>query len=312
MSFTTDIKEELSHVESECAACDKATLSALVRSQGTLKIVGNGKFSVEFVTDNASIARFALANFRGLYDLDTELAFRRSVLHNTPNYLLDLLQGEKLIFALKDMGIIEDKNVFSIYEGIKKDFLKRECCCSAYLRGAFLGSGYVSEPHGDFHFEISVEDKAQAQDMQKILKDKDIKAGICQRRNHYILYIKSGQGIADFLAFTGAHKCALKMEDIRVYKSIANQENRRVNADMANSQRKVDAAFDQLLTIKKVATHYGLQNLSPALQEFILLRIKNREASLAELGAMANPPLSKSAMNGRVRRLEQLAREIKS
>ncbi|MDO5328616.1 MAG: DNA-binding protein WhiA [Coriobacteriia bacterium] len=310
MSFTTVIKEELSHVEPECESCSKAMLSALVKSQGTLKIHGGGKYSVEFVTDNASIARFALANFRGVYDLDTELAFRRSVLHNTPNYLLDLLQGPKLVFAMEDMGIIEG-SIGNICKGIKKDFKEKECCSAAYLRGAFLGSGYVSEPQGDFHFEISVESREQARDMQFILKKKDIRAGVCQRRNKHILYIKSGQGIADFLAFSGAHQAALDMEQVRVYKSIANEENRRVNADIANSRRTIDAAFDQLLMIKKVATHYGLQNLSPKLQEFILLRIKNREASLSELGALADPPLSKSAMSGRVRRLEQLAKNIK-
>lgn len=226
------------------------------------------------------------------------------------------MQGEKLINALLDMGIIcfkkgkKNKEFLSIESGIKKEFMKKDCCSAAYLRGAFLGSGYASEPKGDFHFEISVEQKNQAEDMKKILFKKNINGGVCQRRKTYLFYIKSGQGIADFLAFTGAHKNALRLENIRVSKQIANQINRQTNADIANSKRSVDAAYNQLLTISKVAHHYGLENIPESLREFMALRIKHRDVSLAKLGELANPPLSKSAVNGRVRRLEQMAKQI--
>lgn len=215
------------------------------------------------------------------------------------------------------MGILvrsknnNDKTVTGISSNIKHSFLSKDCCAASYLRGAFLGSGYVSEPTGDFHFEISVARKTQANDMKKILLKKDIKAGVCSRRNSYVLYIKSGQGIADFLAFTGAHKNALKLENTRVSKQIANQINRQTNAEIANSKRSVDAAYNQILMIQKVARHYGLENISPGIREFMALRIKHRDVSLSQLGELADPPLSKSAINGRVRRLENMANNIK-
>lgn len=317
MSFTTDVKDELSRVEPECRTCAKAMLSALVRSHGTLNIVGSGKFNVSFATDNAWIARFALSNFKEIYNLDTSLTYRRSVLHNTRNYLIELQHGKNLYIALFDMGILEkpsmdgDKPVFKIAAGIKQQFMEKDCCCAAYLRGAFLGSGYISEPTGDFHFEISVDKENQAKDMKSILQKKDIKSGVCVRRNSFLLYIKSGQAISDFLAFTGAHTSALKLENTRVSKQIANQINRQTNADVANSKRMVDAAYSQLVMIEKVAKHYGLQNIPPAIREFMILRIKNREASLSRLGELADPPLSKSAINSRLRRLEKMANEIK-
>lgn len=238
-------------------------------------------------------------------------------MHNTRNYLIELQQGPNLVKALIDMGILHSpkkdktKGVVSISHGIKKDFKEKDCCAASYLRGAFLGSGYVSEPSGDFHFEISVDRKSQATDMQKILSKKEIKAGVCPRRNSYLLYIKSGQGIADFLAYTGAHKSALKLENTRVSKQIANQINRQTNAEIANSKRTVEAAYNQILMIKRVTKHYGLDNLPPALKEFMALRVKYHDVSLSELGSLADPPISKSAINGRVRRLVHLANTIK-
>lgn len=292
-------------------------LAALVKSHGTLNLKGSGNISVDFVTDNAWIARFALSNFKDIYNLETSLTYRRSVLHNTRNYLIELSSGKNLEKALIDMGIMQapkkdkSKAVTSISHGVKKEFQSKDCCAASYLRGAFLGSGYVSEPSGDFHFEISVDRKSQATDMKKILAKKGIKSGVCARRNSYLLYIKSGQGISDFLAFTGAHKCALKLENTRVSKQIANQINRQTNAEVANSKRSVEAAYNQIVMIQKVAKYYGLENLSPAIREFMALRIKNRNVSLSELGNLADPPLSKSAINGRVRRLEKLASQIK-
>ncbi len=318
MSFTTDVKDELSRVEPECKTCSKAMLAALVKSHGTLNIVGGGNYSVKFATDNAWIARFALEQFKVIYNLDTSLTYRRSVLHNTRNYLIELTSGKNLEKALVDMGILnapkadKSKGVASISHGIKKDFKSKDCCAASYLRGAFLGSGYVSEPTGDFHFEISVDRKSQATDMQRILSKKNIKAGVCPRRNSFLLYIKSGQGIADFMAFTGAHKCALKLENTRVSKQIANQINRQTNAEIANSKRTVEAAYNQIVMIKKVTKHYGLEKIPPALKEFMALRVKYHDVSLSELGNLADPPISKSAINGRLRRLEKMANSIKN
>lgn len=316
MSFTTDVKEELSRVEPACDQCQTAMLSALVKSHGTLNLIGNGKYTVRFTTDNAWIARFALEKFKVVYNLNTSLTFRRSVLHNTRNYLIELQYDKNLEKALIDLGILSSPNsktkVASISHGIKKEFKNKDCCAAAYLRGAFLGSGYLSEPSGDFHFEISVDRKSQASDMQKILAKKGIKSGVCARRKSYILYIKSGQGITDFLAFSGAHKCALKMENMRVSKQIANQINRQTNAEIANSKRTVEAAYNQIVMIKKITKHYELEKLPPALKEFMALRVKYHDVSLSELGNLADPPISKSAINGRVRRLEHLANAIKN
>ena len=133
-----------------------------------------------------------------------------------------------------------------------------------------------------------------------------------QRRSTYMVYLKSGAAILEFLAFTGAHHCALAMENERVVKSVRNDVNRMTNAEVANQAKSANAAVDQLFAIRTVLEAYGMENLPPALQDFIKLRVAFPDATLKELGQRANPPLSKSAVYHRVRRIEQMAKEVRS
>lgn len=309
MSFTSDVKDEIAHVMPECSHCEKATLAALVRIEGTLFVSGPGRYRMEVATDAPSVARLVIRLLHTLYKLQTELTVRRSVLHKTPNYLIEVPTQPSLAPALRDMGVLSDAEGLEL--GIKPDLVAKQCCSAAYLRGAFLGSGFISSPKSDFHFEITVESEDLAQGIVDLMAEKDIHARIMQRRSSYMVYLKSGNAILEFLAYVGAHQAALFMEEQRVIKSVRNDVNRLTNAEVANQQKASSAAVDQLFAIRVVLEHYGMENLPPALQDFIRLRVTYPDASLKELGAHSNPPLSKSAVYHRVRRLEQMAAEVK-
>lgn len=304
MTFTADVKDELSRVEATCGHCDKATLSALVRIEGTLFVSGPGRYRVEIATDSASVGRLAIRLIHGIYDLKTDLVVRRSVLHKTPNYLIELPTQPGLREALMDMGIISSDGGLNM--GIEPSIIAKQCCGAAYLRGAFLGSGFISDPRSDFHFEMTVESGDLAHGIAELMCNKGIPAKVMQRRNSHIIYLKSGDAILEFLAFTEAHKSALAMEEERVVKSIRNDVNRTINAELANEQKATKAALDQLYLIRRVLETHEFESLPPGLQDFIRLRVANPDVSLKELGARANPPLSKSAVNHRLRRLEGL------
>ncbi len=308
MSFTSEVKDELSRVSPECSHCERATLAALVRIEGTLLVRGSGKYSMEIATDVPCVARLVIRLLHMLYDLTTELTMRRSVLHKTPNYLIEVPSQNNLPYALHDMGILTQDDGLEM--GLKSSLVSKQCCAAAYLRGAFLGSGFISNPKSDFHFEITVENEQLAEGLLKLMKEKGINARVMQRRSSYMVYLKSGDAILEFLAFTGAHHAALAMEEERVVKSVRNDVNRMINAELANQQKASNAAVEQLFAIRSVLAHYGMENLSPALQDFIRLRVSYPEASIKELGQRSNPPLSKSAVYHRVRRIEQMAREI--
>lgn len=307
MSFTADVKDELARVAPTCSHCEKATLAALVRIEGTLFFSGQKKYRIEIATDVPSVARLIIKLLHTIYHLKTNLTARRSVLHKTPNYLIEVPAQAKLEEALRDMGVLSDDG---LELGIKPSLVEKQCCAAAYLRGAFLGSGFISNPRGDFHFEITVESEALAEGLVALMEQKGIKARIMPRRSSYMVYLKSGTAILEFLAFVGAHHCALTLENERVIKSVRNDVNRMTNAEIANQAKSAHASVDQIFAIRKVVEAYGIDKLPPALQEVIRLRVNYPDATLKELGEHADPPLSKSAVYHRIRRIEEMAKEL--
>ena len=312
MSFTGDVKDEMSRVPGSCSHCNRALLSALVRTEGTLHLTGGTQgtpgYRLEVATDIISVGRLIIKLLHELYHLKTAFTVRQSVLHKTQNYLIEVPNQPGLADALTDLGIITDNGGMEF--GVKPRLVEKQCCAAAYLRGAFLGGGFIASPRGDFHFEIAVSNRDLAEGLTRILNERDIPAKMVRRRNTYVVYLKSGESICDVLALTGAHQCALRMENERVYKSMRNDVNRKTNAEVANQGKTVDSAMRQVFAIRKVVDAYGMENLPTALQEYIRLRVAHPEASLQELAEAANPPLSKSAVYHRVRRIEQMAAEI--
>lgn len=307
MSFNSDVKDELARVPPVCSHCERALLAALIRIEGTLFISGPGRYRLEIVTDAPPVARLSWRLLHEAYQLRTELTTRRSVLHKTPNYLIEVPAQKGLSVALHDMGVLGESG---LRLGVAPELVAKQCCAAAYLRGAFLGSGFVSDPRGDFHFEITVESREMADDLVAIMHDKGINARVMQRRSSFVVYLKSGEAILEFLAFAGAHQNALKMEDARVVKSVRNDVNRQTNAEMANQMKAAAASVDQIFAMRTVLEAYGAERLPPALREIIRLRADYPDATLKELGDRANPPLSKSAVYHRIRRIEQMAREL--
>jgi len=308
MSFTAEVKDELARIESKKGCCQRAELSALVRVEGTLHITGPAVFRLEIATETAPVARKAIKLLHGLYNLKTELTVRRSVLHKTNNYLITVPSQKGLPKALSDLGILDRSNALTY--GVSDRVVRRGCCGIAFLRGAFLGGGFVADPHGDFHFELTAESEQLAEDIVGLMERFDIHPKVTQRRGLYAVYLKGAEPIVTFLALVGAHRALLQTEDVRVVKSLRNDVNRLVNAETANLVKTAEAAAGQADSISLIADLRGLDTLPPALQELAELRLAHPDVSLRELGELADPPLSKSAVYHRVRRIEEIAAEI--
>jgi DNA-binding protein WhiA len=307
MSFTAEVKDELSRIEPKKTCCLKAELAALVRIEGTLYISGPNRYRLEVATETAPVARTVIKLLHGVYELKTELTVRRSVLHKTNNYLITVPTQTKLSHALSALGILGEGG-FSI--GIDPKLVKRDCCAIAYLRGAFLGGGFVADPHGDFHFELTAETEQLADDLVALMSRFSIPARVAKRRGTFAVYLKGAEPIVTFLALVGAHRALLRTEDVRIIKSMRNDVNRLVNAEIANQLKTAEAALTQIEAINSLVSAKGLDDLPPALRELAELRLANPESSLRELGELADPPLTKSAVYHRVRRIEELATEM--
>lgn len=308
MSFTAEVKEELARIENERPCCALAELSALIRVEGTLHYTGNERFRLEVATETAPVARKAIKLLHGVYDLTTELTVRRSVLHKSNNYLITVISQQALAPALIGLGILDESHA-PVYT-VPAWLVKKDCCAIAYLRGTFLGGGFVADPHGDFHFELTAESEQVADDLVSLMARFGINARITSRRGTYAVYLKGAEPIVTFLALVGAHRALLRTEDVRILKEMRNDVNRLVNAETANLQKTAAAAAEQVAVVRAIDRARGLDALPPALREIAYLRLDYPDVSLRELGEMADPPLSKSAVYHRIRRLEELAAEV--
>lgn len=308
MSFTSEVKDELSRIEPTCPRCDRAELSALIRIEGTLSISGEGP-RLELATETASVARTAIRLLHSVYELATNLTVRRSILHKTHNYLITVPPQVGLTDALRDMGILGDEGFEG---GIRPELVEDACCAGAYLRGAFLGGGYIADPRGAFHFELAGPSEELIVACLELMREHGIKARYIRRHNMYAIYIKGIEQIIAFLALVGAHQGALTIENARVIKSVRNDTNRRVNAEIANQVKATKASLRQIECIRRLVGQKGIEAIPASLREVALLRIKHPDASVKELGELADPPLSKSAVYHRMRRIAAMIDEEES
>lgn len=181
----------------------------------------------------------------------------------------------------------------------------------ALIRGAFLGGGSFSEPTRRYHLEIVLLNEAEAKFLVSILEDYEIHTKLLKRKKAYSIYIKDGEEISRMLAFMGASKAVLKFEEIRVIRDMRNSINRKVNCETANLKKTVDTGVRQVESIKIIMKKKKFEELPETLKEIAKLRIKNPSISLAELGKLLKEPIGKSGVNHRLKKLEEIAEELR-
>jgi len=180
----------------------------------------------------------------------------------------------------------------------------------SFVRDAFLYGGVVSNPGRTYHLEFTLpEDKEN--NLMEILSGFNLSPKRIARKGKLVVYIKEADEIADVLNIIGAHKSMLELENVRIEKSVRNAVNRKVNFETANLNKTVDAAINQIDAIKYITQSFGLSYLSDGLEEIARLRLQHETASLAEIGAMASPPIGKSGVNHRLRKICKIAETLK-
>ena len=307
MSFTAEVKDELSRLEDRDRTAQLAQLSALMRVCGTLSFRGSGRYSIRIATETGAVARTVIKMTHKLFDLDTALTVRRSVLHKTRNYLIEMPEQDELADALLALGILVPGH--GLAAGVPSRLLgSREARC-AFVRGAFMAGGFIADPRGDFHLEIAVTGEEFARGLVAVMGTLGVTARLNRRRGAFAIYLKSFEDIIALLRAMGAGRMARVVEVARAKKSVKNDVNRRVNAEMANQARSTGAAVAQLELIDRAEAALGLAALPPALRQFCQARREHPELSLVALGAELDPPASKSAVYHRVLRLQQLVEE---
>jgi hypothetical protein len=207
------------------------------------------------------------------------------------------------------LGFLDHSN--NIIFNIKDQFINNKECQKAYLRGAFLGGGSVNSPQSEYHLEFRCQHQEQARSLLKLLNKFNLGGHLTERKDKYLLYFKGYQEIITILNIIGAHQALLKMEDVQALKEVKNNVNRKVNCETANLDKTVKAAMGQLENIQIIEDNRGLDKLPEGLKEISILRQRHPYASFKELGQLLEPPLSKSGVNHRLRRIKKIAQEIR-
>ncbi|NLO87500.1 MAG: DNA-binding protein WhiA [Firmicutes bacterium] len=303
MSFTAAIKSELCRLEMSRSCCCRAELAAFITTNGNLQLMGRRQYALNIVTEHAYIARRLYVLLKREFGIAPVIMVRKKArLRKNLSYLVKIAQASQAEEIVRALGIVEARN-----KRIEEIF-HRPCCQRAYLRGCFLAGGSVSDPRvNGYHLEIATELRFHAENIRSLLAHMDLKSGIVPRKQQHVVYLKDSEQIATLLTLMGSHQGRLALENARIYKEIRNTVNRLVNCETANVNKTVAAAQRQVAAIKRLAAQGGLESLNPRLRQVARLRLEYPEASLEELGQAANPPLSKSAVNYRLRRLMELA-----
>lgn len=309
MSFSLEVKMELSHIEESAGCCRRAELAGILRAGLAMRDTTDGP-RLLFTTENAPLSRRIFTMVKEIYRFEPKVYMsktRRFKAHAV--YRLDfsglLEDGGKKV--LDSIGLSVDHGDAIVHHHYR---LRKRCCKRAYLRGCFMANGSISDPDKSYHLEVTFRSKVQAEEFMHYLREFGLEPRTIMRKSQYLVYLKEGQEIVDFLNVIGAHSALMNLENIRIMKEMRNQVNRIVNCETANLTKTVDASFRQTESIRYIKEHSGLETLPNPLYEIAMLRLENPDVSLTELGKMLNPPLSKSGVNHRLRKIEKIAEDL--
>ena len=288
MSFSAKVKEELTGIMAGHKHCRKAELAGMFQYGGEIGRVKSDCYTIGFHTENAEVSKKGFTLLRKTFSIDFD----------------NNLSEQQLFAFLEKMDAIEQESLENV--------TNRICCRRAFIRGAFLAVGSVSDPEKGYHLEFVCEEEEQARLLHNLLAPFDIDTKILERKQHFVVYIKEGTAIVDLLNVIEAHVALMEMENLRILKEMRNSVNRRVNCETANINKTVNAATKQVEDIHYIENTKGLASLPDSLYEMARVRLEHPDATLKELGEMLAPPVGKSGVNHRLRKISEYAEKLRS
>ena len=290
MSFSSGVKEELYRHISPARHCQLAELTALLHFNGSIGVGTTGTF-LQIHAENALVVRKCFTLLVKTFNIKTDVVVRRNTGKDNYSYYI-YAKGEELL-------------------AIRDTIVQAVCCKRAYIRGAFIASGSMSDPSKSYHFEIVCNDENQAEHLKEMMNSFGVDAKIVQRKRTYVVYLKEGSQIVDILNVMEAHVALMELENVRIVKEMRNSVNRKVNCETANINKTVSAAVRQMEDITYIRDQIGFEKLPEGLRDVALTRLAYPEAALKELGQLMANPLGKSGVNHRLRKLSEIAQQLR-
>ncbi|MCD8370736.1 MAG: DNA-binding protein WhiA [Clostridiales bacterium] len=313
MSFSSRVKDELSRQLSPARHCRIAEIAAIISLCGRVQISAEDSFRLRIQTENPAVARKCFTLLKKTFNIDTDISVRRGVEnHQSRIYLVVIRRHEDAIRVLQATKLIDQFGEIEENLSLAQNVvIMKTCCKRAFIRGAFLAAGSISDPERFYHFEIACSAEGKAIQLQGLLGAFGLDARIVQRKKYYVVYIKEGGQIVDVLNVMEAPVSLMELENIRILREMRGSVNRKVNCETANINKTVSAAVRQMEDIMYIRDTVGFGTLPENLQDIARLRLSRPEATLKELGESLDPPVGKSGVNHRLRKLGDLAQKLR-
>ncbi len=293
MTFSTETKNTICKNEAETWCCKQKELAALVCFAGNVN-----KKKIRINSENKNIADRICALIR-------EVTLTDEVVLEAPRksggWYTVTVQGDAVLDRMLQALEVSEELVPKFSE------IELECCRASFLRGAFLGGGSVADPEKNYHIEFVTANSKTADFLTELIAACGYLAGLTVRKNHFVIYIKDSEAIAELLGYMGAGTTMMNFYNIKIERELRNQVNRQVNCDSANLNKTMDAAQKQIEAIQKIDRTIGLEALPPQLYEMAQVRLDNPELSLKDLAMTLSPPIGKSGANHRLTKLIEIA-----
>lgn len=312
MSFSGDVKKEVEQIIAMDFSIQLAELAAIVSLCGHVEISELDEYKLRLRTESAAVARKCFNLLKATYKINTDISVKKQS-HKKHNLYEVIISEHKDAYGVLTATMLVDDlgDVVENLKGISQVLLKEKDSKRAYIRGAFLASGSLSDPRKSYHLEIVCPGKAKATMLKALINSFGLDAKLAHRKNHYIVYLKEGAQIVEILGLMEAHGALMELENIRIMKDMRNAVNRKVNCETANINKTVTAAMKQVQDIVLIQETKGLHSLEEGLEELAQLRLEYQEASLKELGELLSVPVGKSGVNHRLRKLSEIAEGIR-
>ena len=313
VSFSSEVKEELKEADSRARHCKIAEFSAIFILTGQIRRNYHDEVYLKIHTENLTVAQKSYILIRSTFNAKVEVRVQNhNIRSSVMDYSIVVKQRNDVISILKALKIIdEQKNLWGDFSCVHHMIVQNTCCKRAFLRGIFMAAGSVTNPEKAYHLEIAVLSGSLAEQIKEIIACFDIDAKVIMRKKYYVVYIKEGAQIVDFLNVIGAHIALMNYENVRIVKEVRNSVNRQVNCETANISKTVNAAARQIEDIEYIRQNMGFGKLSDGLREIAELRLEYPDSSLSELGEMLERPIGKSGVNHRLRKLSNIANQIR-
>ena len=313
LTFSGKVKEELSRQWNEQMHCQIAEIAAIISMCGKVTIDSRNRYAVKVRTENISVARKCFTLLKKTFNIEAESLVTINKSKGNTTYTVVIKQHEDAMKLLQAARLVDgDGEISEEFSTSRNLIVHKSCCKRAFLRGAFLASGSMSHPEKSYHIEMVCASKVKAEQIQKLINSFGLDAKVILRKNSYVVYLKEGSQIVDLLNIMEAPIALMEMENVRILKEMRNSVNRKVNCETANINKTVSAAAKQADDIRLIQKEIGLNKLPEGLQEIAELRLTYPDASLKELGEMLTEPLGKSGVNHRLRKLSELAEDIRN